>query len=163
MKKNPLLDILFVIFQYIVPQHALSRLVGMIAECEWPWLKNALIPLFIDRYGVDMAEAADPEPRHYKNFNAFFTRALVEGARLIVEGENSIACPADGCISQLGDIEEGRIFQAKGQYYSLLELVAGDAQAAKAFENGKFASIYLSPKDYHRVHMPAAGTPSRSI
>lgn len=153
-----ILDIIFIIFQYIVPQHMLSRLVGMLAECEWPWLKNAIIPMFIDRYGVNMEEAAEPEPRHYKNFNAFFTRALANGARPIVDDKNTIACPADGCISQLGAIESGRIFQAKGQHYSLLELLAGDSEQAQVFENGQFATIYLSPKDYHRVHMPATAT-----
>lgn len=158
MKKGNFLDILFIIFQYIVPQHTLSRLVGKIAECEWPWLKNAIIPLFIDRYNVNMSEAADPEPRHYKNFNAFFTRALADGARPIVEGDSSIATPADGCISQLGDIDSGRIFQAKGQDFSLLELLGGDAAQASVFEGGKFATLYLSPRDYHRVHMPATGT-----
>jgi phosphatidylserine decarboxylase len=152
------LDIVFIIFQYIVPQHLLSRLLGWVAECEWPWLKNTIIPLFIKRYDVNMDEAAEPEPRNYKNFNAFFTRALVAGARPIVDDAGSIACPADGCISQLGDIEARGLFQAKGQTYSLLTLLGGDAKQAKAFENGKFATIYLSPKDYHRVHMPATGT-----
>lgn len=152
------MDTLFIIFQYIVPQHLLSRLVGWVAECEWPWLKNRFITTFIGKYQVNMSEAADPEPYNYKNFNAFFTRALKEGARPIVEGDKSIACPADGAISQLGDIETGRIFQAKGQTYSLLELLGGDHEATDAFQGGKFATVYLSPKDYHRVHMPLAGT-----
>ena len=152
------MKVLFIIFQYIVPQHLLSRMVGAIAECQWPWVKNTFITKFIKQYGVNMAEAADPEPLNYANFNAFFTRALKEGARPITEGDNSIACPADGAISQLGEIKDGRIFQAKGQSYSLLELLGGDVETAQPFEGGKFATVYLSPKDYHRVHMPMAGT-----
>lgn len=152
------MEILFIIFQYIVPQHLLSRAAGMIAECELPWIKNNFITWFIDRYQVNMEEAADPEPFNYKNFNAFFTRRLQPGARPIVEGDNTIACPADGAISQLGDIELGRIFQAKGQTYSLVELLGGDEALAEPFQKGKFATVYLSPKDYHRVHMPVTAT-----
>jgi phosphatidylserine decarboxylase len=149
--------ILFIIFQYIVPQHLLSRLAGKVADCEWPWLKNCFIKWFINRYQVNMLEAADPEPCNYKNFNAFFTRQLDENARPIAEGEYSIACPADGAISQLGRIESGRIFQAKGQSYSLVELLGGDQAMAEPFQDGEFATVYLSPKDYHRVHMPLKG------
>lgn len=152
------MNILFIIFQYIVPQHLLSRLAGMVAECEWPWVKNNFITLFIKRFNVNMQEAADPEPFNYRHFNAFFTRALKNGARPIIDGDETIACPADGAISQLGDIEKGRIFQAKGQDYSLLELLAGNEAHTQLFQSGKFATIYLSPKDYHRVHMPMAGT-----
>jgi phosphatidylserine decarboxylase len=150
-------NILFIIFQYIIPQHLLSRLVGKIADCEWPWLKNSFIKWFINRYQVDMQEALDPEPCNYKSFNAFFTRELAEGARTIIASDDGIACPADGAISQLGNIEAGKIFQAKGQDYSLVELVGGDKAIAKPFQNGKFATVYLSPKDYHRVHMPLKG------
>lgn len=150
------MDIIFIIFQYLVPQHLLSRLVGKIAECQWPWLKNRLIRAFINRYKVNMQEAADPEPCNYTSFNAFFTRKLKADARSISEG--AIVCPADGAISQLGTIEQGRIFQAKGQHYSLLELLGGDEQQADVFSQGKFATIYLAPKDYHRVHMPVTGT-----
>ncbi len=152
------MNVLFIILQYLVPQHLLSRAAGWVAECEWPWPKNNFIRLFIDKYKVNMREAADPEPCNYKNFNAFFTRALSDGARPIVEGDNTIACPADGAISQLGNIELGRIFQAKGQSYSLVELLGGDEQLAEPFQNGRFATVYLSPKDYHRVHMPLTGT-----
>ena len=147
----------------MVPQHLLSRLVGAIAESEWPWLKNTFITWFINRYQVDMSEAANSNPSSYKNFNAFFTRQLTSGAREIVDGDSSIACPADGAISQLGTIEQGRIFQAKGQTYSLTELLGGDESIAAKFDNGKFATIYLSPKDYHRVHMPLAGTLEKMI
>ena len=152
------MNILFIIFQYIIPQHLLSRAAGKVADCEWPWLKNSFINWFIGRYQVNMQEAADPEAYNYKNFNAFFTRELAAGARPITEADNSIACPADGAISQLGDIEQGRIFQAKGQSYSLVELLGGDSDIAKPFQEGKFATVYLSPKDYHRVHMPLKGT-----
>lgn len=151
------MDTLFIIFQYIIPQHLLSRIAGAIAECEWPWLKNSFIKWFIRRYKVNMQEAVDPEPYNYKNFNAFFTRALKPDARPIAADDNAIACPADGAISQIGDIESGRIFQAKGQHYSLVELLGGDETIAKPFQDGKFATVYLSPKDYHRVHMPLKG------
>lgn len=152
------MDQLFIYFQYLVPQHALSRLAGLLAESRWAPLKNAFISWFVKRYEVVMAEAAEPDPLAYENFNAFFTRELKTGARSIVAGDNTIACPADGAISQLGDIKEGRIFQAKGQNYTLLELLGGDQQASDAFRNGKFATVYLSPRDYHRVHMPVSGT-----
>jgi phosphatidylserine decarboxylase len=151
------LDVLFIIFQYIVPQHSLSRMAGKVANCEWPWLKNNFINWFIGRYQVNMEEAADPEPFNYKSFNAFFTRELAAGTRPVIEGDNTIACPADGAISQLGNIEKGRIFQAKGQDYSLEELLGGNKQLANAFKDGSFATVYLSPKDYHRVHMPMTG------
>lgn len=149
---------LFIYFQYLVPQHGLSRLVGMLADCRWAPLKDLFIGWFINRYNVAMDEAAEPDPLVYENFNAFFTRKLKPGARPIVDGNDNIACPADGAISQLGDIKEGRIFQAKGQNYDLLELLGGDKQACAAFRNGKFATVYLSPRDYHRVHMPVTGT-----
>lgn len=152
------MKIAFIIFQYLLPQHLLSRLVGKLAETKTPWLKDLLISRFIKQYQVDMSEAADSEPRNYTNFNAFFTRALNDGARPICEDDNTIACPADGAISQIGNISGGRIFQAKGQDYSLLTLLGGDREAAGLFDNGSFATVYLSPRDYHRVHMPMAGT-----
>lgn len=155
MKKA--LDILFVVSQYLIPQHLLSRLVGYIADCDWPWVKNNFIAWFIGRYQVDMREAVDPEPLNYKNFNAFFTRELQAEARPIATDANTIVCPADGAISQLGTISHGRIFQAKGQDYSLVELLGGDEDIAQPFQHGSFATVYLSPKDYHRVHMPLAG------
>jgi phosphatidylserine decarboxylase len=141
--------ILFIIAQYIVPQHLLSRLAGKIAECEWPWLKNTFIEWFIKRYDVNMSEAADPEPRNYPNF---------KGARPIEDLQDSIVFPADGSISQLGNIQHDSIFQAKGQHYSLKKLIGGDTELAKEFEGGSFATVYLSPRDYHRVHMPLTGT-----
>ncbi len=146
---------LFILFQYIVPQHLLSRLIGKLAECKTPWIKNPLIKAFIKQYKVNMAEAQQSEAEYYDNFNAFFTRPLKDGAREICD--TGIASPADGAVSQLGDIENGRIFQAKGQSYTATELLGGDEQLANEFAGGKFATIYLSPKDYHRVHMPIDG------
>jgi phosphatidylserine decarboxylase len=152
---------LFIALQYVVPQHLLSRVVGLLAENETPWLKNFLIEKFIRQFGVNMNEAAQPDYKLYHNFNSFFTRELAAGMRSIcAEG---IACPADGQISQLGNIEYGRIFQAKGQSYTALELLGGDAELAQQFDDGLFATIYLSPRDYHRVHMPVAGKLLRSI
>ena len=154
-------DKLFIALQYALPQHLLSRLVGLLAENETPWLKNFLIEKFIRQFGVNMNEAAQPDFKLYHSFNSFFTRELAADARSIcVDG---VACPADGQISQLGNIEYGRIFQAKGQSYSTLELLGGDEELAQKFDDGLFATIYLSPRDYHRVHMPTAGKLLRSI
>lgn len=154
-------DKLFIALQYVLPQHLLSRAVGMLAENETPWLKNFLIEKFIRHFGVNMNEAAQPDYKLYHNFNSFFTRPLAEGARPISAG--GVACPADGQVSQLGKIEYGRIFQAKGQSYSALELLGGDTELAAKFDDGLFATIYLSPRDYHRVHMPAAGKLLRTV
>lgn len=149
---------LFVFLQYITPQHLLSRAAGWLAETRISWIKNPFTQWFVNRYGIDMSEAAQSDPTAYACFNDFFTRALAEGARPICDNTNAIACPADGAISQLGDVKNGRIFQAKGQDYSLIELLGGDSDLAKPFQGGKFATVYLSPRDYHRVHMPLGGT-----
>ena len=150
------MDSLFIFFQHIVPQHWLSRLTGWLAEVRNPvWLKNFVITWFVKQFEVNMAEAEQPDPTAYANFNEFFTRPLQEGARPIAQAD--IVCPADGAISQLGAIEEGRIFQAKGQHFSTRELLGGDEERAATFQDGQFATIYLSPRDYHRVHMPLAG------
>jgi phosphatidylserine decarboxylase len=148
----------FITLQYLLPQHTLSRIAGWIAETEIVWIKSTFINWFIQRYQVDMSIAEQTDPEAYKNFNQFFTRSLANGQRPINTGKSAIACPADGCISQLGSIKNGHIFQAKGHEYSLLELVGGDTTIAKEFVDGTFSTIYLSPKDYHRVHMPLAGT-----
>lgn len=150
-------EFLFILCQFLLPHHLVSRLAGYIAECRWPWFKNLLIKKFIDHYRVDMAEAQESNPEAYAHFNDFFTRALKADARTFVQQPDSIACPVDGTISQLGDIREGRIFQAKGHEFSALELLGGSAQLAELFQEGKFATVYLSPKDYHRIHMPIAG------
>lgn len=157
MKRN-MKDSLFILFQHIVPQHLLSRLVGTIADSETPWVKNLFIRWFAKKYQINMAEAREEIPSNYPSFNAFFTRELKEGARPIDQDQNAVVSPADGAISQLGKIESGRIFQAKGRGYALTTLLGGDQQRAEPFVKGNFATIYLSPRDYHRVHMPVAGT-----
>ncbi|TPE52014.1 phosphatidylserine decarboxylase [Maribrevibacterium harenarium] len=150
-------DQLFAIAQHLTPQKMLSRGAGKLAECELGFVKNTFIKQFVKKYQVDMSEAAEPNPTAYRNFNDFFTRALKPNARPIVSSDNLIACPADGAVSQIGDIEYGTIYQAKGHYYGLTELLGGDAKLSDQFLGGKFATIYLSPKDYHRVHMPYPG------
>jgi phosphatidylserine decarboxylase len=155
-------DDLFIAFQHLMPQHLLSRSVGFLANCETEGVKNFLIKNFIRHYHVDMAEAAKADYTQYQNFNAFFTRELKENARQIAEG-NCVISPADGAISQIGSIKSGRIFQAKGQDYSALELLAGRENLAQQFHDGFFATIYLSPKDYHRVHAPISGALSEMI
>lgn len=148
---------LFIGLQYLVPQHALSRAAGWLANNETPFIKNTFIKWFVKRYNVDMSLAAQENPLEYKHFNDFFTRALKPDARPIDASSNGIVCPADGAISQLGKIVNGRIFQAKGQDYSTVELLGGDEQLAAEFNEGEFATVYLSPRDYHRVHMPYGG------
>ncbi|MFT5483438.1 MAG: phosphatidylserine decarboxylase [Halieaceae bacterium] len=153
-----MLDKLFVLVQHVLPQHELSRWVGWLAETRITWLKDWLIAAFIKQYRVEMSEAANPNPRAYENFNSFFTRALAEGQRPLAGNDASLISPADGAISQIGNISQGRIFQAKGQYFSAAELLGGPPEQVSAYNNGRFATIYLSPRDYHRVHMPLAGT-----
>ena len=152
------LNNLFVYSQYLAPQHLISRGAGKVAECELPKFKNALISWFIKKYGVNMSEAERQSPEDFKHFNDFFTRALKADARAIDTQQDSIISPVDGAISQLGEIKQGQIFQAKGQSFSLVELLGGDVERAQPFMGGDFATIYLSPKDYHRIHMPITGT-----
>nr|WP_276584066.1 archaetidylserine decarboxylase [Pseudomonas sp. RIT-PI-AD] len=151
-------DRLFIVSQYLLPHHLLSRLAGCVAECRVRWFKNAFTQWFVRRYQVDMSEAQVEDPTAYEHFNAFFTRALKDGARPLDPTPGAVLSPADGGISQLGRIEHGRIFQAKGHSFSVLELLGGDAERAAPFMGGDFATVYLSPRDYHRVHMPLAGT-----
>lgn len=147
---------LFILLQHLLPQHLLSRLTGCLAELRHPrWLKNLMISTFIKSFGVDMREAEEPYPEAYLNFNAFFTRPLRPGIRPLAEAD--IVCPADGSVSQIGRIEEASVLQAKGRRYSTWSLLGGDEARAAQFRNGHFATIYLSPRDYHRVHMPIAG------
>ena len=155
---NPVLRLLFIVFQYVVPQHGLSRLVGWLADSELPWIKGPFIRWFKQRYNVDMNEAAEPDADNYSSFNAFFTRELRPGARPLDGAADALVCPTDGVVSQAGRIEAGRILQAKGQWFSAQELLGGDAELAAQFDSGDFATLYLSPRDYHRVHMPFAGT-----
>ncbi len=147
---------LFIALQRLTPQHLLSRAIGYLAKSETPFIRQQFISGFISKYQVDMSEAAESDPEAYTNFNAFFTRALKPDARPLCP-EGNIACPADGAVSQIGEIKDGQIFQAKGRNYSLSALVGGNDDYAAPFLNGKFATIYLSPRDYHRVHMPLAG------
>jgi phosphatidylserine decarboxylase len=147
---------LFIALQHIVPQHALSRLAGRIAASETPWLRDALIRRFVAAYGVDLGEAARGIGE-FQSFNDFFTRELKPGARPLADAAQFILSPADGAVSQLGAISGGRIIQAKGRDYSVAEILGCGAEEATRFEGGSFITIYLSPKDYHRVHMPAAG------
>jgi phosphatidylserine decarboxylase len=142
-----------ILLQKLIPQHALSRFMGKLGNCTNPLYKNWMINKFIRAYDVDMSEALNEDPTSYENFNAFFTRELKPGARDFSKPANAYLSPADGAISEFGPIENGQLLQAKGDYYSLESLVA-DAQLAKSFEDGSFMTIYLSPKDYHRVHMP---------
>lgn len=134
---------------------------GKLAQAEAGGLTTAVIRRFIQRYQVNMAEAANPDPAAYKTFNAFFTRALKDGVRPLAQAD--WICPVDGAISQFGRIEGEQIFQAKGHQYSATALVGGDATLARQFDNGSFATIYLSPRDYHRIHMPCAGKLLRMI
>jgi len=151
-------DLLFIALQYITPQTLLSRVAGYVAQTKIPWIKNPIMQWFVKRYNVDMSIAAEPDLTQYAHFNDFFTRQLAPGQRPIDADPNAIVCAADGCISQLGDIQHGRIFQAKGQDYSLVELLGGSEGLAEPFKGGSFATIYLSPRDYHRVHMPLTGS-----
>lgn len=144
--------------QFWLPKLAMTRLAGWLAEKEAGWFTEMLIKLFIRCYRVNMSEALHANPQAYRTFNEFFTRPLKEDARPIVEGENWLALPADGTISQIGPIEENLLLQAKGHHYTLEALLAGNDAMAKLFNHGLFATIYLSPRDYHRVHMPCSGT-----
>jgi len=145
----------FIALQHLLPQHALSRLAGAVAESRSPWLRDALIRRFVAAFDVDLSEAARGIGE-FASFNDFFTRELQPGARPLADAAQFILSPADGAISQLGPITGGRILQAKGRDYSVAEILGGDTDAAR-FEGGRFMTIYLSPRDYHRVHMPAAG------
>ncbi len=146
---------LFSLIQYPLPHHLLSRLVGFLAECRLVWLKDALIRTFIKVFKVDMCEAAEPDPTAYATFNDFFTRELKPEARPLGEG---LLSPADGTLSQFGAIEADRLLQAKGRRFSMADLLGGDEKAARRYRGGSYANVYLSPSDYHRVHMPLGGT-----
>ena len=142
---------------YVLPHRLLSSLARRLAYSTSPGTKQWLIDTVTRKFDVDLSEAAESDPRAYPSFNAFFTRALKPGARVADPDPRALLMPADGHISQCGAIEDGRIFQAKGQSFTAAELL-GDAAAAEPFRNGLFATVYLSPRDYHRVHMPWTGT-----
>ena len=152
---------LAVALQYALPKRLLTQLAGKLAGLEGGKVTTAVIRWFAKRYGVNMAEAANPDPASYASFNQFFTRPLAEGARPIADAD--FVCPVDGAISQFGPIEFDQLFQAKGHFYSTTALVGGDRALAERFENGDFATIYLSPRDYHRIHMPCAGRLTQMI
>ncbi len=154
-------DRLAVLPQYLLPKQALTALAGRFASAQAGGLTTSVIRWFVGRYGVNMAEAANPDIAGYASFNEFFTRPLKEGARPLANAD--FVCPVDGAISQFGAIERDQILQAKGHSYSTTALVGGDAALAARFENGSFATLYLSPKDYHRIHMPCAGRLLRMI
>ena len=152
---------LTVLSQYVLPKQALTRLAGRIASSERGDTTTALIRWFVNKYKVDMSEAAEPDIGQYRSFNDFFTRALKPGIRPLAQAE--LVCPVDGAISQFGPISGDQLFQAKGHSYSTTALVGGDAALAQQFQNGLFATLYLSPRDYHRIHMPCDGTLQRMI
>ncbi|MDT8405493.1 archaetidylserine decarboxylase [Sulfuriflexus sp.] len=141
----------------LLPAHAISRFTYRLTRIRTPWFKNVLIRLFVHHFRVAMDEAVEPEPTAYKDFNSFFTRALRHDVRPLATEPDAILSPVDGQISQLGGIEEQQIFQAKKHSYSLTSLLGGSATLAEYFIDGKFCTIYLSPRDYHRIHMPLAG------
>ena len=158
---SPVSDRLAVLPQYLLPKQALTTLAGRFAR--WPGgsVTTAVIRRFIARYGVDMSEAQQPDAAQYACFNDFFTRALRDGARPLAQAD--LISPVDGAISQLGPITGDQIFQAKGHHYSTTALVGGDAELAAEFQDGHFATLYLSPRDYHRIHMPCDGRLRRMI
>ncbi|MDK1289047.1 archaetidylserine decarboxylase [Pseudoalteromonas umbrosa] len=157
------LDKIKIALQYALPKHAVSRLVGKLAAAQAGALTTQLIKLFIKQYKIDMTEALHEDPAHYKTFNEFFTRPLKPGIRPLATEEHIIAHPVDGAISQLGDVVDGQIIQAKGHDYSLQTLLGGNEQDVAPFLGGKFATIYLAPKDYHRIHMPVDGVLKKMI
>ena len=157
----PLAERVAVAAQYLLPKQALTAMAGAAARLQGGGVTTSVIRWFIQRYGVNMAEAAQPDPAAYASFNDFFTRALKDGARPLASAD--LLCPVDGAISQLGPIEGDQIFQAKGHQYSTTALVGGDSALAAHFHGGHFATLYLSPKDYHRIHMPQAGRLMRMI
>ena len=144
--------------QYIMPKHAISRLVGKFAAAEAGWFTTQAITWFIKAYKINMAEAKLQQPSDFNTFNDFFTRELADGARTIDDNSKALCYPVDGMISQQGKIENGQLIQAKGFNYSLASLLGGDETTAAPFQSGEFSCIYLAPKDYHRIHMPMTGT-----
>lgn len=160
---NTKLDSFRVSLQRLLPQHFLSRLAGKLTDSRQPWLKNFLIHLSIRRFNIDLSDALEPDPQAYTCFNDFFTRALRPDARPIASNTDYAVSPADGVLSQAGKIDGGRIIQAKGRDFDVATLLGESSEqapkdAGHLFQNGLFATIYLSPRDYHRVHMPLAGT-----
>jgi phosphatidylserine decarboxylase len=154
-------DRIKVLPQYLLPKQALTSLAGRVAGARGGAMTTRLIRWFVGKYGVDMNEAGNPDIASYASFNEFFTRALKDGVRPLADAD--FVCPVDGTISQFGDIDEHEIFQAKGHKFTTTELVGGDSVLAAQFAHGSFANLYLSPKDYHRIHMPCDGRLTRMI
>ena len=148
----------FVALQHILPQHGISRVVHAAARSQTPWFKDLLIGAFMRGFAPDLSDAVRTDPRAYESFNAFFTRALQPGARPLPTDPQALACPVDGTVSELGDIDGDRLLQAKGRHYTLDALLAGREDWVARFRGGRFATIYLAPYNYHRIHMAAAGT-----
>lgn len=151
-------DALTTLPQYVLPHHALSSLMSRFTHSENKALKNLLITQVIKHYGVNMEEALEQDISAFKSFNQFFTRELNPKTRPLTAEKNAVACPADGAVSQAGAITDGVIFQAKGKSFTAIDLLGGSDERAEPFNNGVFTTIYLSPKDYHRLHMPLTGT-----
>lgn len=149
--------------QFILPQHLLSVFAGQLANSKVVWLKNLLIDKFSKYYQIDLSEALIKNPHDYPSFNEFFTRALDKHARPIASDKNGLVSPADGSIAQMGTIAQQRLFQAKGLYFSLDTLLGNHQEASRLFNDGHFATIYLAPHNYHRVHMPISGRLIKSI
>ena len=156
-----MLDYLLGRLQHIVPQHGLSRIVYHATRCRLPWLKNFIIGRFVRYFDVDMSQARQADGYAYPHFNAFFTRELRPGSRPV--SDSGVCCPVDGFVSRTGDIEAGKIVQAKGKDYSLSQLLAGDEEMIGCFTGGSFATLYLSPRNYHRIHMPLDGVLRRMM
>jgi phosphatidylserine decarboxylase len=157
----PLSDRFKVGLQYLLPKQAITAFGGVIASAKWGAVTTGIINWFVGKYGVNMAEAANPDTASYASFNEFFTRALKDGARPLAQAD--LICPVDGAISQFGRIEADQIFQAKGHSYSTTALLAGEKKLAAGFQDGHFATLYLSPRDYHRIHMPCDGRLMRML
>jgi phosphatidylserine decarboxylase len=153
---------LFIILQHLLPKHGLSALMHKLARCKTPWVKNAIIKTIIKQFGVNMSEAVEPDPEAYETFNAFFTRELRDDVRPMERGKKTISCPVDGEICQIGTIENGELFQAKGKSFNLAALLGNDSLSSE-FEDGSYTTIYLSPKDYHRIHFPIGGSLKRMV
>ncbi|MFD2294451.1 archaetidylserine decarboxylase [Massilia sp. GCM10020059] len=147
--------------QYLLPKQALTTFAGRVAGAKGGAMTTGLIRWFVDKYGVNMDEAVNPDIESYTSFNEFFTRPLREGVRPLADAD--FICPVDGAISQFGEVDDHQIFQAKGHKFTTTQLVGGDASLAAHFQHGSFANLYLSPKDYHRLHMPCDGRLTRMI
>jgi len=154
---SAIVERLFILFQWLVPQHIITAIVFRLARIRTVALKNFFIRQFVRVYNVNVDEISTPVPDSFANFNEFFTRELVAGARPVDDGANTITSPADGAVSAAGKIEKDTLIQAKGMRYSVEDLLVTDLQEARAFHDGRFATIYLAPFDYHRVHAPVAG------